>query len=135
MDSLKIWVTSFISFIVLDVLWFMGFANKFNKEKIAPIARLKQDGSLQVNFFAALLVYILLATAFSVFLWPKIKNLDLPESLGLSTLLGLIIYGVYDLTNISFLKHWPYGFAAVDIFWGALAFSLTALITKLIFKS
>jgi uncharacterized membrane protein len=135
MNDIKLFVTSFASFIVLDAIWFMAIADKFSREKIAPIARLKPDGSLDVNYLAGLVVYLMLAALFTFFLFPKIKTASGLEVFLWSALFGLCVYGVYDLTNMAFLKHWPLSLTVVDILWGAAAFGLTGIIVKLIIKN
>lgn len=41
--------------------------------------------------------------------------------------LGLVAYGTYDLTNQATLRTWPVMVTVVDLIWGALLTSLTAL--------
>ena len=38
-----------------------------------------------------------------------------------AALVGLVAYGVYDLTNLSTLRHWPLKLALVDTAWGTFA--------------
>ena len=43
--------------------------------------------------------------------------------------LGLVVYGVYDLTNLATLRGWSPALAIVDILWGASACALAAWTT------
>ncbi|MFG6414619.1 DUF2177 family protein [Roseateles sp. DC23W] len=38
-----------------------------------------------------------------------------------AALVGLVAYGVYDLTNRATLRHWPLKLAVVDVAWGTFA--------------
>jgi uncharacterized membrane protein len=44
-------------------------------------------------------------------------------------LLGLVIYGGYDLTNLAILKGWPLGLSLLDIAWGITFSTLVSLAT------
>ena len=37
-----------------------------------------------------------------------------------AALVGLVVYGVYDLTNMATLRHWSLKLALVDVAWGVL---------------
>lgn len=43
-------------------------------------------------------------------------------------LLGLVIYGVYDSTNLAIFKKWDTKMALMDGLWGGILFALTAAI-------
>jgi len=44
-------------------------------------------------------------------------------------LLGLVIYGVYELTNYSILKKWNIQMVVLDTVWGGVLFALTTWLT------
>ena len=43
-------------------------------------------------------------------------------------LLGLLVYGVYDLTNLGTLSNWTIKMTVMDTLWGASLFALTTFI-------
>ena len=43
-------------------------------------------------------------------------------------LLGVFVYGVYDLTNYSTLEKWTLKFVATDTLWGGIVFALSTFI-------
>ena len=43
-----------------------------------------------------------------------------PEAVLRAALIGLLVYGTYDLTNMATLRHWSLRLALVDIAWGTL---------------
>ncbi len=47
-------------------------------------------------------------------------------------LMGLIIYGVYDMTNYSTLKDFPVHVAFADMAWGATVTGLATVATNLV---
>jgi uncharacterized membrane protein len=47
-------------------------------------------------------------------------------ALGYGAFMGFLMYAMYDLTNLTFLKDYPVSFVAIDIMWGTF---LCAIIT------
>jgi len=134
MEQIKVWVASLASFIVLDFIYFSAFASKFTQKQLGPLLKLDAEGKMQFNYFAGLLVYALMAFAIVLFVLPKTNGLS-PIKSGLwAAALGIIMFGLYELTNFSFIKGWSLPYVFTDIVWGAVAFFLTTLIVKMVFK-
>lgn len=123
---------SAILFIVLDLIWF-SFAGNFFKSEIGEIARLKADGSWDVNIFPAILVYLIMGIGIAVFVHPNTN--DLLSAVLLGGLLGLVGYGLYDLTNLATLKHWTVRFTLVDMVWGTFLCATVSAIIYLVGQS
>ena len=47
------------------------------------------------------------------------------------TLLGVVAYGTYDLTNLATLRGWTAKVAVVDVVWGGLLTSVAATVAVL----
>ncbi len=125
---LKSFSLSFGSFIFLDLLWFTFAVKNFNLERLAEVGRIK-DGQFDVLYIPAVAAYFLMALAVSVFLRPTFKPHDQMGKIFLkSALLGIIIYGIYDLTNLALLKNYPTTFAMVDMMWGTFAFGVVGML-------
>jgi len=43
-------------------------------------------------------------------------------------ILGLVIYGVYDMTNLALFKKWNWRLACMDTLWGGVLMALTTAI-------
>ncbi len=128
MTTAKLFVLAMVVFAFLQSMW-LGYimSNRYN-EWLGPLARLNADGSFNVNFVAAVGVYILLAAAVVFFVLPRTVGGGPLMIFMFGALMGLIIYGVYDLTNAAMLTHWPLNLILADVAWGALATGLTALV-------
>jgi uncharacterized membrane protein len=74
---------------------------------------------------AAALVYVLLALGVVAFVLPRAAGLVSAGAMW-GALLGLVIYGLYNLTNYSTLARWPLAMTIVDIAWGAFACAAAA---------
>ena len=134
MKNVKVWFASLISFMVADYFWFGFIVTNFVREKLAPIANLKSDGSLNLSYGYGLVAYILMATMMTVFVWPKIKNLSLVQAVAYSALAGILMFGIYDFSVLAFAKYYPISFAAEDVFCGFLTTSINGLGLKLLIK-
>ena len=96
----------------------------FYRTQLAPIGRIV-DGTFAPLWAAAALVYVLLGLGVAVFVVPRAHSLGHAAALG--ALFGLVVYGVYDLTNYSTLKDWPAHLTIADIAWGAVACAVVSV--------
>jgi len=49
---------------------------------------------------------------------------------GYGAMLGLVVYGVYDFTNYSTLRQWPFVLVLVDVAWGMVASAACAAVVR-----
>lgn len=126
MNTLIILIISFVSAIILDLLWLGVIAKPLVTKWLAPWM---SDG---FKIWPAAVVYALLALGTTFFVFPKISSFGTAALYGV--LLGLIIYGVYDMTNLATISGWPLKFALMDMAWGMVSGGLIAMITYWISK-
>jgi uncharacterized membrane protein len=120
----NLFLVALAAFGVLDGVWLGVVMGAFYRTQLALLARMSGD-RLAPLWMPALLVYVLLAIGIVTFVVPRTPG-PVPWLRG--ALFGLVVYGVYDLTNLSTLKGWPMLLTAIDIAWGALASALATLI-------
>ena len=106
---------------LLDGLWLGVVMSAFYRSQLSLIARMSGN-RLAPLWTPALLVYVLLAFGIVVFVLPRTPD-EAPIARG--ALFGLVVYGVYDLSNLSNLKRAPVLLTAVDIAWGGVASAAT----------
>jgi uncharacterized membrane protein len=116
--TLKLAAVGAVAFMVLDAVWLGLLMKHFYREQLAPIVRLA-DGGIAPNWPAAFVVYALLGIGIALFVIPRASTL--PSAAAFGALFGLIVYGVYDFTNYSTLRQWPFVLTLADTAWGALA--------------
>ncbi len=124
-----------IVFASLDAVWLGYVMTERYKEWFGSLARLHPDGSLNVNFVAAALVYVLLAAALVHFVLPLSVSGNYGRLFAMGALMGLIIYGVYDLTNAATLTRWPLDLVLADMAWGTIATGTTAVVVAYLAKT
>ncbi len=126
---LKNTLIGFVTFIVLDGLWLGLVMKEFYRRQLAPIARMA-DGGMAPVWSVVWMIYLLLGLGVGVLVVPRAQSVGSAAALG--AVLGLVVYGVYDLTNYSTLAAWPAAVTVADIAWGTFA---TALASALVFAA
>ena len=112
-----------VGFMVLDGFWLGLVMKTFYRDQLAPIARLA-NGGFAPNWPAALVVYLLLGTGIALFVTPRAGDLRSAALYGAA--FGLVVYGVYDFTNYSTLRQYPFLLTLADCAWGIVASSACA---------
>ena len=105
----------------LDYIY-LGLVMNMFKKSILDI----QGKNLSVRLVPTILAYVLLIGTFYYFV--IVKKFNLLDSF----LLGIAIYGIYDLTNYATINKWSLRFAVTDTLWGGTLFLLTLAILKLL---
>lgn len=102
---------------VLDALWLGVLARDFYRQAMGPLM------AEQVRWLPAALFYFGYPAALvALALFPA--GQPPAHQVARAALVGLVGYGVYDLTNLATLQHWPVQLAVVDTAWGCLASKL-----------
>jgi uncharacterized membrane protein len=73
----------------------------------------------------ALGVYILFAIMIWFIVLPLAEQ-NITLSFAYGALLGLVVYGIYDLTNLATLQAWTTKIALIDSLWGMFICSMTS---------
>lgn len=115
---LKSYAAALLVLGVLDALWLGWLARDFYRQQMGDqMADPIRWGPALVFYFG----YPAALVALAVF--PAGQPLGL--QIARAALVGLVAYGVYDLTNLATLRHWPLKLACVDAAWGTLASTIS----------
>lgn len=83
-----------------------------------------QGSEIKVRLVPVVVTYILMSFALYYFvILPKITIYD-------AAILGFVIYGVFDMTNMALFKNYSIKLALIDMVWGALLFAISAFVVK-----
>jgi uncharacterized membrane protein len=120
MHTLKVYGAILPVFLAIDFLWLGVIMSKFYKEELGVLARIS-GGALTPVIWAAAIVYLLIPLGVVLFALPRVS----PEHMVSSALFwgfiyGIVLYGVYDMTNYSLVNNWPLRMSLVDILWGGV---------------
>ena len=83
-----------------------------------------QGSALQMNIYGAILCYACLVLGLNYFI------LNAKKGIMDAFILGIVIYGVYEGTNLAILKKWPTYVVVMDTLWGGTLFALTTYIIQ-----
>lgn len=111
--ALTRFVTAILLLLLLDAVWLTAIAPT-SRRVIAAI----QGSPLQVRWVSAVVVYLLIAAGVTAFAASPPQVTSALEAAGYGALLGLVVYGVYDLTNHATLSAYPLTYALSDMAWG-----------------
>ncbi len=117
------------AFIILDLIWLGLIIKNFNLRQLAEIGRIV-DGDFKILYVPAAITYLLMSAAIVIFVLPVAQAGSDLRSFFLGAVMGLIVYGVFDMTNLAILKNYPLAFAGVDMAWGSFVFGAASLVAK-----
>ena len=115
------------AFMLLDGVWLGLLMKRFYRDQLEPIVRLR-DGGIAPTWPAALVVYALRGAGIALFVIPRAATVSQAAAYG--ALFGLVVYGVYDFTNYSTLRQWPFALTLADVAWGTVASAACAAIMR-----
>ena len=131
LQTFKIYLLCLPFTLLLDYIWLAKLMQGFYINELGPYARVRGTTIIPV-YWAAGLVYLLLPLGIVLFALPRVDPANLAaSSLLWGGLFGLIVYGVYDMTNMSTLENWPVRMVWVDICWGCFLCGVTTLFAAL----
>lgn len=117
------YVGTVVAFLGLDFLWLGTVATGFYRSRI---------GSLlldQPNFLAAGAFYLFYVAGIVYFaVQPALVSGNWTTAAIAGAILGFIAYGTYDMTNLATLKNWSPIVSAVDMAWGTVLTSFSAVV-------
>jgi uncharacterized membrane protein len=113
MNILTTYFISFISFLVIDLLW-LGV--------IARSVYVKYLGHLMaenVKWGSAIIFYLLFVAGVVYFAtWPALQGGSIVKAIINGALIGFLAYMTYELTNHAVIADWPWQIVIIDILWG-----------------
>jgi len=119
----KAYFATLIVFFGLDFLWLGVVARTFYASQLGNLMRdninLVASGGFYLAYVAGI-VFFAVAPALAEGSWGRAAVNG--------TLLGLLAYGTYDMTNIATLKDWPVTMSIVDMIWGGLLTGTSAMV-------
>lgn len=122
MKLLAAYIASLIVFVGVDFVWLSRMGDAFYRPAMGGAAL---DG---FRAGPAVVFYLLYAAGVLYFaVQPALASQSWQTAALNGLALGLIGYGVYDLTNFATLKEWPLSLTLVDLAWGTFLTGLAGL--------
>ena len=124
-------ITVLVSAIVLvgvDFFYLSSTSKFFNN-----IVKNIQGKEIQFKMLGAVICYVFLVLGLNYFVLLD-KKLGKKEKIFKAFMLGLIIYGVFESTNLAIFTNWTLDALLLDTLWGSILFSITTYITIILVK-
>ena len=117
-------ITSSAILLTVDVLYLYNIGMLSFKKNVELI----QKSPLELNVYGALLSYVCVIGIFYYFIISQNKSIfD-------AFLLGIFLYGTFDLTNLAMFKQYAWKLALTDTLWGGILFAFTTWATYALIK-
>jgi uncharacterized membrane protein len=108
-----------VAMLLMDAVW-LTLQFSYN----ASIIKNVQKSVMKMRYVPAALVYLIMSLAVTYLAILSSKTMK--ESVQKGAMVGLAMYGVYDLTNLATLDAWTTRMAIQDIAWGTFLCAVTA---------
>ena len=118
MNSNILVLLSAIIVVVIDSVY-LNLVKGFFARQIADV----QKSPMKINMTATILVYVFMIFGLNYFIIRR------HASVSDAFLLGLVIYGVFEFTNMALFDNWRITTVLLDATWGGILFALTTFLT------
>ncbi len=119
------YAATFVVMLALDMLWLGVVAKSFYQSGIGHLMAEKPIIPVAAAF------YVMYAAGLVFF---AVVSTETSSGFGKTALYGALFgffaYATYDLTNLATLKNWPVSLALVDMAWGTVVSSVSAVAGK-----
>lgn len=129
-----------ILILVFDFIWLIVNRNMYNT-LVSDI----QGSQIKLNFTGGIIAYTCIIISFFMFAFPLVryeyeknnkKQSLILLSLKYGGILGLVIYGIFNGTNIAIFTNYNYTIGLKDTLWGIFNYSIiTYIYTKLYYSN
>lgn len=121
--------------LILDAIWL-----SMNKHIYSKLVSLVQKGTpMKMRLPYGIIAYALMIVGFIFIILPnalKDKNSDIiKRSLRHGALFGLVVYGIFNATNLAIFKDYDLQVAIIDTLWGTLLFFFITVISLYLLKN
>jgi uncharacterized membrane protein len=120
LQNIKSYLVFLPVFLGIDMLWIGIISKSFYDNEFKGFER-------TLNWPSALLVYLLIPLGIFLFVLPKASGNPITGAIW-GAVFGLIVYGIYDLTNLAILANWTLKLTIIDILWGVFVNALGGFI-------
>ena len=120
--NIKAFFLFIVILIAIDSVYLFGLKDMHNRQ-IKAI----QGEDLKVRYYPAIIFYIISGLAFVYYIYPLGKKSG-TDMIKYGALMGLLMYGTFDFTNLALFKNYTLKYAIMDTVWGMTAMALTSYI-------
>ncbi len=132
MQNFKLFAIVLPIFLLIDLFWLGVVMKGFYSQELGELAR-RNGAALAPRWGAAMLVYLLIPGGIILFVRPLLgENGTAWQAFGWGALFGLVLYGVYDLTNLAVLEKWTVRMTLADMAWGCVLCGTISIVVRFV---
>ena len=110
-----------LTMLVLDYIYLSSFSGQYNN-----MMKTIQKSPLKMKPLYALVVYVLMILGWKLLIDKQgEKQSNIVRN---SIILGLIIYGVFDFTNLAIFDNYSLKLGLIDMLWGGILFGVSSYV-------
>jgi uncharacterized membrane protein len=117
----KTLIYSIIILTILDFIYLKSFSGHW-KQQVLDI----QNSPLQFRWIPTIICYIVIIVSINYFILQTDKSSK--QKIIDATVLGLVIYTIFETTNMAIFKNWTIKSVLIDSIWGSILYGLTTFI-------
>ena len=110
-----------LTMLVLDYIYLSSFSGQYNN-----MMKTIQKSPLKMKPLYALVVYVLMILGWKLLIDKQGEKQS--KIVRNSIILGLIIYGVFDFTNLAIFDNYSLKLGLIDMLWGGILFGVSSYI-------
>ena len=130
MDKIKSFIIIGIIVFCIDLIFLNSLFSKFTKQ-----IKIIQNKEVVVKKIPGFIAYLFLTIALFYFIIRKKNNYKTNnDMIKDAVILGSLIYGIFDATNLALFDKWTIDLFIIDVIWGGILFGLSTYLYILFFK-
>ncbi len=120
---------SYPFFILIDYIWFGLLMQQTYKQYLDPITQ-GLEATMRSRWPAAFSAWALIVFGAIMLVLPLAIHSSLLKSFGWGACYGLVLYGLYNLTNYAIIGQWPLELVFIDTGWGMMLNGLLLILLR-----
>lgn len=125
--DVKYILTIIIFLLIVDIIW-VGYISKPMWDRLVLNV---QNSPLEANSLYAGIAYMILISGLILLVADRIRpDSWIKDSLYYGIIYGLVVYGLFDFTNLAIFKNYSLKVSLIDMTWGAFISSVTLLVAN-----
>ena len=130
MDKIKSFLIVGIIVFCIDLIFLNSLFSKFTKQ-----IKIIQNKEVVVKKIPGFIAYLFLTIALFYFIIRKKNNYKTNnDMIKDAVILGSLIYGIFDATNLALFDKWTIDLFIIDVIWGGILFGLSTYLYILFIK-
>jgi len=128
---LKVWFITYIFFFVIDMFTHIIILGPIFASQLAGITKSTAETNMPVIMSQTIIISM--ATVFLV--WKtKNKTQSISQTAAIGAVIGLLIYGIHEMTSYASIPNWPLQITWLHTVMGVVQMAIVAVVAKMVIE-